>query len=87
MSAMITREELNLTPIMQEAATAYCERTEGMEPFDSLPKVVQERLLSQMTPIVWAALPAAIKQVEQLAANRQGAVETFTVPDTLEGLL
>ncbi|WP_139006187.1 hypothetical protein [Arthrobacter crystallopoietes] len=87
MTAIITRDVLNLTPIMQGTATAYYERIEGLDPFESVPKVVQERLLGQMPPIVWALLPAAIKQVEQLAAKRQQAVETFTVPDFLEGLL
>lgn len=84
---MITRENLDMTPIMKQAATAYLARIEDSEPFDEMPKVVQERLLAQLTPIVWSALPEILAQVEKARGNQTEALGEFVVPDSLEGLL
>lgn len=65
MKTMITRENPDMTPIMKQSATAYVARIEGAEPFEERPKAVQERLLAQLTPIVWSALPEILAQVEK----------------------
>lgn len=87
MKTMITRENPDMTPIMKQSATAYVARIEGAEPFEERPKAVQERLLAQLTPIVWSALPEILAQVEKAREKQVQAADGFVIPDSLEGLL
>lgn len=66
---------------------SLCRRIEGAEPFEERPKAVQERLLAQLTPIVWSALPEILAQVEKAREKQVQAADGFVIPDSLEGLL
>ncbi|NKX55975.1 hypothetical protein HGG74_15810 [Arthrobacter sp. E918] len=52
---MIPREDLDMTAIMHKAADAVLTSIEGAGTLSSLNLAAREKLLSNMTPIVWNA--------------------------------